>query len=213
MSRPTHKPKYINDADMADTIEGDWLLIDQFDNIGFHLVWDDEGTSRSITHDADDAVVAGTGVWRFDNGAFTAADLGGTLTKALSTNAGNNGNFTILEVVDATHVRTATTGLVNETFGSDDTQSVQQSAPVGAFSVEVTQDGFDDRTNPAPNGHLEPIPLSLPEDWADFYPGAAADDGKFKMSLNQLDDKWIRLVYEPVSGGGKLRVGFGAKGL
>lgn len=207
------KPKYINDSDMAAAITGPWLLIDTFDNIGFHSVWNTTGTARTITHAATDAVVASTGTWRRDNGAFTAADVGGSFTVAGATNSGNNGTFTILTVVDATHVTTATAGLVNETFGVGVTTSLTQGAPVGVFTYEVTGDGWTDKTNPQPNGQLAVIALSLPTTWSAYFPGGGSDAHKYKMSFNQLDDIWIRQVYTPTSGGGKLRTGASGKAI
>lgn len=73
-------------------------------------------TARSIFASGSGSVVASTGVWQFDDGAFTSNDIGVEMTVAGATNAGNNGVFTITGVTDSTHVTTATTGLINETF-------------------------------------------------------------------------------------------------
>ncbi len=95
---------------------------------------------RLITHDADDSVVALTGNWRFDNGAFTADDVGGTITVTGASNAGNNGTFTILTVPSATHITTSTSGLVNETFGVDVEAVITRELLEGSWAVEISND-------------------------------------------------------------------------
>lgn len=70
--------------------------------------------TRSIPVIATDNVVGATKVWTFAGGAFTADDVGGTITVAGATNGANNGTFTIT----AQGGTTVTTGgaPVNETF-------------------------------------------------------------------------------------------------
>lgn len=109
-----------------------------FDCMSLHLVCEQD--TRSVVVSGSDSVVASTGVWHFTGGAFTANDVGGTITVSGATNPGNNGTFTIVSSSDATHVTTATTGLVNETF-SGSVGLVVTGAPVtGAWKIEVSND-------------------------------------------------------------------------
>ena len=81
-------------------------------------------TQRSIAHNAADAVVAATNTWSFINGAFTAADVGRLLFVANAANAGNNGAFTIVEILSATSIKTVEAPAADETFGGGVTQDV-----------------------------------------------------------------------------------------
>lgn len=129
--------------------------LDWIDNVAFQLITEDR-PARSITHNAADSVVAGTGTWHFVNGAFTAGDVGGTVTVANAANGGNNGAKTILTVVDATHITTATTGLVDETFGSSVTASVVDLSLDATWGVETSLNYVDSQF---PN--LNQIPNAL----------------------------------------------------
>lgn len=86
--------------------------VHDMDGISFELTT--AAGTRTITVIATDAVVGGTKIWTFANGAFTADDVGGTITVAGATNGANNGTFTI----SAQTPTTVTTGgaPVNETF-------------------------------------------------------------------------------------------------
>lgn len=109
-----------------------------FDSCTLHLIT--ENNVRTVHVTGSDSVVASTGVWNFTDTAFTANDVGGTITVTGATNPGNNGVFTIVSSSDATHVTTATTGLVNETF-SGSVGLVVTGAPVtGAWKFEVSND-------------------------------------------------------------------------
>jgi hypothetical protein len=80
--------------------------------------------SQTVTHNAADAVVAATNTWSFVNGVFTSADVGRLLFIAGAADAGNNGAFTIAEIVSGTSVRTVEAPGANETFGGGVTQVV-----------------------------------------------------------------------------------------
>lgn len=112
--------------------------LEDFDVASFVLVT--ENNTRAVAVSVSDSVVAGTGVWHFTGGAFTANDVGGTITVAGATNPGNNGTFTILSSSDATHVTTATAGLVNETFSASVTLTVTGAALTGSWKFEVSND-------------------------------------------------------------------------
>jgi hypothetical protein len=79
---------------------------------------------RSIAHNAADAVVAATSTWSFLNGAFTAADVGRLIFIANAATAGNNGVFTIVEIVSPTSIKTVEAPAADETFGVSVTQDV-----------------------------------------------------------------------------------------
>lgn len=83
------------------------------DGISFELVT--AAGTRTIVVVAADNVVAGTHTWTFANGAFSADDVGGTLTVSGATNANNNATVTISSVTNATTIVTTGTQ-TNETF-------------------------------------------------------------------------------------------------
>lgn len=201
--------------DPADPISGTDALVSTpinamstNDIVGAQLVVDDDG--RDITHDADDAVVAGTGNWRFDNGAFTAADIGGTITVAGASNAGNNGTFTILTVPSATHITTATTGLVNETFDADVTVSLVRAQLEGAWTIEIS----NNYTPSSFGGDFGQDP-DVAGSWTDitsaFSPTIAAVDTGTASSYSQYVQaticvRAIRFTFTATSGHGYPRV-------
>lgn len=103
------------------------LPLDDLDGCTFQLA--SEGADRVVVVTAADAVVGATRVFTFANGAFTAADIGGTITVAGAVNPSNNGVFTITAqtattvtvALPATNPTYPTYGLgggalVNETF-------------------------------------------------------------------------------------------------
>jgi hypothetical protein len=71
--------------------------------------------TRTIVVTATDNVTAASHTWVFANGAFTADDVGGTLTVSGATNANNNATVTIASVTNATTIVTGGTQ-TNETF-------------------------------------------------------------------------------------------------
>lgn len=100
-------------------------------------IYDSFAFTDTITHDADDAVVALTRTWRFDNGAFVASDVGGLLIVAGTVAPGNSNTFVIESVVDSTHVVTAAGPvLVNETFGVGVTATKQVVTPSAGYTLE-----------------------------------------------------------------------------
>lgn len=220
-SKSTFKARYLKGLDMSAAIVGDWIGIHMLDNIAFQLKWVVEA-GRTVAHTAADAVVAGTGTWRFDNGAFTAADVGGSFTVAGAANAGNNHTFVILTRVDATHVTTATTGLVNETFGSGVTMSLVRALPTGVFTVETSQDGQTNnqsgaqtKIDPGTTGKITLSgilgPVTLVPSTAGTSPTANASSTNIRC--NQVEAPYIRLSYAPTTGGGILQGGFAGKGI
>jgi hypothetical protein len=72
---------------------------------------------RAIAHNAADAVVAATKTWSFVNGAFTVADVGKLIFMAGAANAGNNGVFTVANVLSATQITTVEAPGADEAFG------------------------------------------------------------------------------------------------
>jgi hypothetical protein len=110
----------------------------KMDSFGAQLVVDPY--LYNITHNAADTVTAISGTWHFVNGNFTAASVGATFTVAGASHSGNNGTFTILTYVSATNVTTATTGLVDETFGAGVTVSVNEASLVGTWKIEISND-------------------------------------------------------------------------
>ncbi len=94
----------------------------------------------NIAHNAADTVTAGTGTWHFVNGNFTTLSVGATFTVTGASHSGNNGTFTILTYVSATNVTTATTGLVDETFGAGVAVTVTEPSLVGSWKIEISND-------------------------------------------------------------------------
>ncbi len=102
-----------------------------------------------------DGVTALTGVWTFANGAFTSALIGASLAVSGAASAGNNATFVILSLTPTT-LTTATTGLVNESFTTAVSASIQLQAITPVYplvtpyqaasmaSLDVTLDNFDD---------------------------------------------------------------------
>jgi hypothetical protein len=80
--------------------------------------------SRTIAHDAADAVVAATKTWSFTNGAFTEADVGRLMFITNAADADNNGVFTIGGFVNATTVTTLEAPGADEVFGVTVTQTI-----------------------------------------------------------------------------------------
>lgn len=78
---------------------------------------------RNISHDVADNVVAATKTWTFTNGAFTSADIGRLLFMA-NTASGNDGVFTIGNVISPTVITTVEAPAADETFLGGVTQDV-----------------------------------------------------------------------------------------
>lgn len=94
----------------------------------------DGKNQRSIAHHASDAVVGSTRTWTIGNGAFTAADVGATIS--VSGSASNDGQWTIQSVTSATVVVT-TESPTDETFGASQGFSI-----LGTYlTIEFGQSG------------------------------------------------------------------------
>jgi hypothetical protein len=96
---------------------------------------------RTIVVTAADNVVAGTHTWTFANGAFTADDVGGTLTVSGASQANNNATVTISSVTNATTIVTTGTQ-TNETFTTPTnlTVTVTGAAMNGTWTIEASND-------------------------------------------------------------------------
>ena len=195
-------PEYLRSSNMGAAVNGPWLNCKHATIVTFVAKWA-APAARVIVHDADDAVVAGTGTWRFDNGAFTAADVGATFTIANAANGGNNGAKIILTVVDGTHVTTATTSLVNETFGGTVTNTLQQLSPTGTFGAQGSNDGPVKTATGSeePSGECGPATITVTV--APANPAATASAAEVKLAL-PVGYGWVRLTYTPTTGGGIL---------
>jgi hypothetical protein len=193
MAAKISKPRYVDGQVLgASAYKGPWLNTWGLSLLAMSLKWA-APAARVIAHNAADAVVASTGTWHFVNGAFTAADKGGTFTVAGASNSGNNGAKIILTVVDGTHVTTATTSLVDETFGGGVTVSLQDLDAKGTFGLEVSDDGEQAGSNPvAPTLHVGAIAKTVT-----FSASPNADASAGIMSTADFGHHWARLTYTP----------------
>ncbi len=100
-----------------------------------------EDTPRSFAPVVADNVVASTHTWVFANGAFTADNVGGTLTITGAANSNNNGSFTIASVTNSTTIVTGGTQ-TNETFTvfAAMTATVTDNTVDGTWKIEVSND-------------------------------------------------------------------------
>lgn len=183
------------------------------DNVSFQLITEDR-PARLLTHDATDSVVASSGTWHFVNGEFTDADIGGTLTVANASNGGNNGAKVILTVVDATHVTTATTSLVNETFGVTVTASLLDLTLTAEWTVEASNNFVPPNfplLNKKPNsGNWSPIANDA------FSPAiedvaAPSANGQF-VQLAPFAGAFLRFILTPSAGAALLTITYCGKG-
>jgi len=99
--------------------------------------------NRSITRVGGDAISTVGNLWTFANGAFTAADVGRLLFIGAATTAGNNGAWTIVEVVSATQVRTVEAPALSEPIAVAGTQVVY------SINREPARDAISDSVNGA----------------------------------------------------------------
>lgn len=148
--------------------------------------------TRTIVVTAADNVVGGTKVWTFANGAFTADDIGGTITVAGASNGANNGTFTI----SAQTATTVTTGgtPTNETFTTPTNLTVTSigvTITAGAWTIQAS--------NSYANGELNQIDAA--GTWTDItaqFTAIAALTGnqtRFTMStIGLLSARAIRPV-------------------
>lgn len=112
-----------------------------FDGLSLGLIVDYAQDQIAVIAGTD-AVVASTGVWTFGNYTFTGL-VGAKLVVSGAANAGNNGTFAITAVSGHT-ATTATTGLVNETFGPNVVvyvvHSEAASHPAGSWKIFGSND-------------------------------------------------------------------------
>lgn len=124
----------------------------QYDGLSLHLIVDFEQDQVAVISGTD-AVVASTGVWTFGNFTFTGM-IGAQLVVSGAANSGNNGTFAITAVSGHT-ATTATTGLVNETFGPAVVvyviRSEAASVPQGIWTIQGANDFAPGPTTP-PSG-------------------------------------------------------------
>lgn len=109
---------------------------ENFDNFGFQLITED--APRTVIVTGTDHVVAATRTWTFANAAFTAADVGGSITVAGATNAGNNGTFPIASVTSGTVVVTTGGTQVDETFSASVTLVVTKKTVAGVWTLQAS---------------------------------------------------------------------------
>jgi hypothetical protein len=180
-----------------------------FDGLSLHLIVDYQADPVLVVA-ASDAVVAGTGVWTFANYTFTGK-TGAKLVVSGAANAGNNGTFAITGV--GTHAATtATTGLVNETFGPNVIvfvlRSEAASKPAGAWTIQGSNDFF---TAGAPQGS---VPAQLGH-WPDITPffnspttiAAVADaTSQIVQPPSHFSIRNFRATFTPSAGIGVARV-------
>ena len=183
---------------------------DKFSLIGFQFNAKSAALVRTPLVTATDAVVASTHTWTFANGAFTAADVGGTITVAGATNVANNGTFTITSVTNATTIVTSGSQ-TNETFtagGPTVTLSVSSAALTGSFTVDESLDYSDGGLNK----------IATAGNWADITglllptTGAVAlGSSAIYRELHLFAGHAIRVTFTPTAGAGAVSALFFAK--
>lgn len=158
------------------------------DGISFELTT--AAGTRTITVIATDNVVGGTKVWTFTNGAFTADDVGGTITVAGATNGANNGTFTIT----AQTATTVTTGgaPVNETFATPASLIVTSTGAAitaGVWTIEASNSYAAGEPNaPDAAGTWTDITASFTA-----IPAVTGNQAKFTMSsIARLSARAVR---------------------
>lgn len=203
------KPDYIVAGDMADDIEGPWINIEGVDDLSFQVSW--TINERTIVVTDTDNVTAGTKTWVFANGAFTAADVGGTFTITGTAGGLNDGTYTIASRTNATTiVSTEAVPGGDETFAGTETLTLTQIAPTGTLTIEGSNDGpaaDADTRQEQPSGLVGP---SLIDTFAD---NPAADESSAVLPLPKRAEVWARLIYARTSGFGSLNCAFSGKGI
>lgn len=135
---------------------------------------------RTIVVTAADNVVAGSHTWTFANGAFTADDVGGTLTVSGATNANNNATVTIASVTNATTIVTGGTQ-TNETFTTPTNLTVTSTGATitaGVWTIEGSNTYAQGESNaPDAAGNWFDITASFTAITA-----VTTNQGKFTMS-------------------------------
>lgn len=182
------------------------LPLMEFDNVSFQLKT--LNVTRTITINAADHVVASTHTWTFANGAFTAADVGGTLTVAGATNANNNATVTIASVTNSTTIVTGGTQ-TNETFNNGTTTASVTDVPLAGAWTFQADDLYEVSTadNSIPNAGTWP-------DCTGLFTTVAAittTSDKYSQSVG-LAARAVRATFTPTSGAGFVTIIAFAKG-
>lgn len=161
-----------------------------------------------------DAVVASTGVWTFGNYTFTGM-VGNFLVVSGAANSGNNGVFAIT-VVSGHTATTATTGLINETFGAGVSVLVLRAdlTPSGLWTIQGSNDftgaGASRYGQIANLGHWSDITslFSTPATIAPVVAPTGTQFGSHQIVQvpNHLSVRHYRATFTPSSGAGTARV-------
>lgn len=183
------------------------------DGVSLHLIVDFQSDSVAVT--GTDNVVAGTGVWTFASYTFTGF-VGAKLQISGAANAGNNGTFAITAVSGHT-ATTATTGLVNETFGPNVfinvIRSETASVPAGAWTVFGSNDF-------APRGIAAYGQVENAGHWADIsalfsspsvIAVVATATSQIVQPPGHLSVRSLRVTFTPSAGKGTARCALFAK--
>lgn len=211
MAHKVAKPLYINgDSLNASAYTGPWMNTLGLSILGMTAKWT-AAAPRSIARHSGDAVVAGTKTVTLANGAFTAADKGGTLTVAGTTGGTNDGAYTITTVTNATTIVTSQAwGGGDESFGVGVTFSLQQANPKGTFGFQVSDDGESPGSIP-----VAPTLKTGNPAYTITMTGPNTDASTSKCEITDFPHHWGRLIYTPDGtnpGGGLLYVAFTGKG-
>jgi hypothetical protein len=192
---------------LADTtpVSGVLSTLDM-DNVSFQLKT--ANVTRTITIDPADHVVASSHTWTFANGAFTAADVGGTLTVAGATNSNNNATVTISSVTNSTTIVTTGTQ-TNETFSNGTTTASVTDVPLaGAWTFQAdNMYETDTGNNSIPNAGTWP-------DCTGLFTTVAAittTSDKYAQCAN-FAGRAVRATFTPTSGHGTVSIIAFAKG-
>jgi hypothetical protein len=191
-----------------------------WDGLSLHLIVDYQVDQIPVVAGSDN-VVASTGVWTFGGYTFTGKTGAGLIVIGAA-NAGNNvGTLPRtglnISAVGAHTATTATTGLVNETFGAGVSafvvRSEATSKPAGAWTIQGSNDFF---TAGAPQGG---VPAQLGH-WPDITPFfnspttiAAVTDATSQIVQppSPFSIRSVRATFTPSTGLGVARVARFAK--
>lgn len=182
------------------------------DAISLQLIVDFQQDPVPIT--PGDAVVASTGVWTFAGYTFTGK-TGAKLVVSGAANAGNNGTFAITAV--GTHTATtATTGLVDESFGPNVVVSVTRSeaasVPQGAWTVAAVNDyippvpisSSGSYGSPAGAGHFSDITALFSKPTA--IAAVTTASSQYRQADPHFDGRALQITFTPSAGIGKVSV-------
>jgi hypothetical protein len=182
------------------------------DAVSLQLIVDFQQDVVAIT--PGDAVVASTGVWTFAGYTFTGK-TGSKLLVIGAANAGNDGTFPITAV--GTHTATtATTGLVNESFGPNVQvfviRSETASVPEGTWTVAGVNDyvppvpasSSGSYGAPAAAGHFSDISALFSKPAA--IAAVTTASSQIVQADPHLDVRGIQITFTPSAGIGPVSV-------